>query len=426
MNWIDSSALGGSQVVGTEARGPSDRPAPQTWRAAAAIAALPGMTPRRLRDFLSGREPEDVWEELVSGRRTLDLEGRWQKAARSGLFEKVVALCEELGAAVLVRGHPGYPGPLVQDPGAPEVLFALGNVSLLAGAPRVAVVGTRSATRYGLGIATELGTELSLSQVLVVSGLAEGIDAAAHAGVFKAQDGAPPVGVIGAALGNAPPRATARLRDRVVAEGLLLSETPPGVGAERWRFAARNRIMAALSHVVVVVESRLKGGSLHTVRAAVQRGIPVGAVPGSVQSPASSGTNSLIADGAFVVRDVEDVLTAIELALAGDSAVRPPVWRSEHAGRRHGTESERSSVRLPGALEGATGPRHGGGRSSGAEPPTPGGAAIRVLEAVGYEPTSVEELIGSCSLSLGEIALALERLASAGHVEEEGGYWRRI
>ena len=140
---------------------------------------------------------------------------------------------------------------------------------------------------------------LSAAGVSVISGLALGIDGAAHEGACAA--GTPPVAVVAGGLDDPYPRRHARLWARVAEHGAIVSESPAGVGTEKWRFPTRNRLLAALSDVVVVVESRPGGGSRHTVDAALARGVAVGAVPGSIRSPTSEGTNALLAEGAFPV-----------------------------------------------------------------------------------------------------------------------------
>src|SRR6202011_3567041 len=150
-----------------------------------------------------------------------------------------------------------------------------------------------------------------------------GIDGAAHEGACGT--GAPPIGVVAGGLDDPYPRRHARLWERVASTGVIVSESPAGVPTEKWRFPVRNRLLAALSDVVVVVESRHHGGSRHTVEAAVARGVPVGAVPGSIRSATSEGTNALLADGAFPVCSTADILVA--LSLAGVPVQAPPSTR---------------------------------------------------------------------------------------------------
>ena len=209
------------------------------------------------------------------------------------------------------RGSPGYPSRLVDDRAAPEVLFSRGSIAQLD-RPCVALVGTRSATHYGSGVAAELGADLSDAGVVVVSGLAAGIDAAAHEGALAPGCPAPPVAVVGGGVDVVYPASSSRLWARLELAGGILSEAAPGAAPERWRFPLRNRLIAALAHVLVVVESHKRGGALHTVTAADERGVTVLAVPGSVRSPASEGTNSLLQTAA-AWRETRDLLAALEL-----------------------------------------------------------------------------------------------------------------
>ena len=181
---------------------------------------------------------------------------------------------EEKGIEVCWRGGPGYPDRLGGDPEAPAVLFCRGDPSVVDRYPTVALVGTRSPTRYGIGVAAQFGADLAAVGVSVVSGLALGIDGAAHEGATAS--GAPPVAVVAGGLDDPYPRRHERLWARVAEQGAVYSESPAGVRTERWRFPVRNRLLAMLSDLVVVVESRHGGGSMHTVEAAAARGIPVG------------------------------------------------------------------------------------------------------------------------------------------------------
>ena len=208
--------------------------------------------------------------------------------------------------------------------------------------PRVAIVGTRRCTRYGFDLARELGADLAAAGVQVVSGLALGIDGAAHRGALDAAGGAPPIGVVASGLDvvypRAPPAAVGGGRHR----GSLLSECPLGTAPEAWRFPARNRIIAALADAVVVVESAGAGGSMYTVEEALARDRPVLAVPGSVRSAASAGTNRLLAEGAGVARDADDVLAAI------GQPQRPGRRRRAAAGARAGRAGGRGAAVAPG------------------------------------------------------------------------------
>lgn len=363
---------------------------------AAALASL-GAGPVRLRKFLEVSDPVAAWDALAAGTHPADPEMLYRHRANDRLVASVTRACDRSGVAVLVRGAAGFPGDLADDPESPAVLFARGDATICDGSPRVAVVGTRSATPYGLGVASEIGRGLAAAGAVVISGLARGIDTAAHRGALEAA-GAPVFGVLGTSLDAALPRLQAALCDDVANHGSAVSELPPGsAGAPAWWFIVRNRVIAASAHVVVVVECHARGGALHTVKAAVGRGIPVAAVPGSVRSPASSGTNALLVDGATPVRDVADVVALLELAIAGRPWIAPP------------------HVRVPGAMTGTRGPRA-----------TPGTLATRVLDVLETDPVTLDTVIVRSGLSLGDVSLALEELSDCGLAGNEGGWWSRI
>jgi DNA processing protein len=209
------------------------------------------------------------------------------------------------------RHDPLYPVGLLDADNAPWALFGRGDPGLLERLEpeeAVTVVGARRASTYGREVARELGRELASAGLIVVSGLAFGIDACAHRGALE---GGLTVAVLGCGADVAYPAAHRSLWRRVGESGLVLSELPPGCGAWRWSFPARNRIMAALSGMTVVVEAAERSGSLITADLAADLGRDLGAVPGPVGSRVSTGTNALLAGGAHVVRDAQDVLDAM-------------------------------------------------------------------------------------------------------------------
>lgn len=216
-----------------------------------------------------------------------------------------------------------YPSGLGDAADAPWALIGRGDPSLLARLVPdgvVTVVGARRATTYGREIARELARELAAAGLIVASGLAFGIDACAHRGAL---DGGLTVAVLGCGADVAYPAAHRSLWRRVCEDGLVLSELPPGTGAWRWAFPARNRIMAALSGMTVVVEAARRSGSLITADLAADLGRDLGAVPGPVNARASAGTNDLLAGGACLVRGAQDVL---------DAMLGPGVRRVERVG----------------------------------------------------------------------------------------------
>lgn len=251
---------------------------------------------------------------------------------RSALEEALAAFdpeparrrCVGAGLAAICR-HDGqrYPPVLREMPDPPAVLHVAGEPArlhhLLAG-PSAAVVGARRATPYGTEIARALGRGLSAAGVTVVSGMALGVDSAAHAGALEA--GGRTFAVLAGGADVAYPASKRRLHGRLVAQACTVSEMPPGLPPRKWCFPARNRLIAALGSVTVVVEAAECSGALITARLARDQGRDVGAVPGPVTSPRSRGTNALLRDGAHLVRDAQDVLDL--LFGAGVAAVPSP------------------------------------------------------------------------------------------------------
>lgn len=378
--------------------------------AATVLASLPAMTPRRLRALLYARTPSDVlltleaWtkrgsettgpvDALLSspvGRdRGRSLGEVWLDSL-DGVRERVVARREVCGAPkmnVCVLGDPTYPSALACDPQAPAVLFWRGDLGAL-NAPRVGIIGTRHATAHGRACARRFGEVLSDHGVAVVSGLARGIDVSAHRGVLgRVGEGCEPtampgrpVGVVASGLDVVYPPEHVEIWEEIATHGLLLSESPPGTEPQAYRFPLRNRILAALCNVLVVVESRATGGSMITVRAALERDVTVMAVPGSTATRAAEGTNLLIRDGASIAVEPDDVL-----AVLGIEAHR----RTPHFDPR---------------------PR-----------PLPQDGAL--LDAMGDEPTTLDQICARVRRDLVDVALALGRLEAQGWLMCTAGWF---
>ncbi len=207
--------------------------------------------------------------------------------------------------------HSGDWPSQLEDLGAamPRALFgrgARGQLSELCERPAVAVVGARRASDYGRDVAADLGRELATAGVTVVSGLAYGIDAAAHRGALEC--GGRTIAVLGSGADVPYPPGERALYERIVSEAIVISEMPPGFEPFRWSFPARNRLIAALAAMTVVVQARRRSGALITADMAGELGRDVGAVPGPVTSSLSAGANALLADGAAVVRNTQDIL----------------------------------------------------------------------------------------------------------------------
>lgn len=366
-----------------------------------ALAGLPAMGPHRLLTMFRGLGAAAAWRHACSGRvpPLAALEGRmgkdpavlaqrWARAAERVDPEALWADHRAAGIIGAALDSPAYPSALADDPEPPAIVFMWGDSAVLERA-QVAVVGTRNCTRTGREVATELGRGLAAAGVSVVSGLALGIDGAAHLGALSAAaegpGAGPPVAVVAGGLDVVYPRRHAELHRRVEHAGVVVSEAPMGTAPEPWRFPARNRIIAGLASAVVVVESRVSGGSMHTADEAVRRGVTLLAVPGGVRSPASAGTNALLAAGATIARDLDDVLTAVGLG----------------------------GVRRP------------GGRRA-LRPVSPGDPVCRaVLDALGWEPRTFEELALRTGLGLAPLAGQVASLEADGFVVRNDGWLER-
>lgn len=196
---------------------------------------------------------------------------------------------------------------------APKQLFGLGAIDIeaLLSRPCVGIVGTRLPTSYGHGVTNNIVAELTRHGVVIVSGLALGTDALAHQACLQAKGQT--IAVLPSAVDEIYPRTNLSLGRKVAEQGILISEYPEGGSPRRDQFIARNRIIAALSDVLVIPEAAVRSGSLHTANFALEIGIPVMAVPGNITSVYSGGTNKLIAQGARPVLDVSDILNELKI-----------------------------------------------------------------------------------------------------------------
>jgi DNA processing protein len=219
------------------------------------------------------------------------------------------AAIRDAGLAAICRCDDAYPDRLRDLADPPAVLHVAGDPEFVGAPDSAAVVGARRATPYGLTVARELGAGLSAAGVHVVSGLALGVDSAAHAGALEGH--ASPVAVLAGGADRPYPPSKRQLHAAVRSLGAVVSEMPPGFGIHRWAFVARNRLIAALAQVVVVVEATRRSGSLTTADLGAELGRTVAAVPGRVTCAVATGTNGLIRDGALLVRGVRDVLEAL-------------------------------------------------------------------------------------------------------------------
>lgn len=282
---------------------------------------------------------------------------------------------------------PRYPEALRQISRPPPVLFVRGDITVL-GTPQLAMVGSRHPTPAGYELAAEIAARLCAFGLVITSGLALGIDTASHRGAVEA--GGRSIAVMGTGPDRVYPARNQRLATRILAEGgALVTEFVPGTGPESANFPRRNRVISALALGVLVVEAALPSGSLLTAQHAAEQGREVMAVPGPVRSPTSRGCHALLRQGAALVESAEDVLIAL-----GDR-FRP--------------------LMAPGTAP----------MAHAAERPTLDDVERRVLQATGYEHTSIDAVIARTGLDAAQAGSILTRLELHGLLRRDaGGYMR--
>tara|TARA_R110002124_G_scaffold74616_1_gene200264 strand:+ start:38450 stop:39598 length:1149 start_codon:yes stop_codon:yes gene_type:complete len=302
--------------------------------------------------------------------------------------------CRQHNIGILTWQDVDYPEQLRHIHDAPLVLYTLGDTGLL-GREQIGIIGSRKATRAGLDHARRFAAELSARELLVTSGLALGVDGAAHAGALDA--GFPTTAVIGCGLDRIYPNQHRRLGERVIAEGLMISEYPPGTPAKAAHFPQRNRIISGLSRGVLVVEAGLRSGSLITARMALEQGREVFAIPGSIHSPVARGCHHLIRQGARLVETVDDILEELGSwwsgSLTEDVATTPEPKRQT-----------RSSQLLTGLDS----------------------REIAVFEALGYDPQSTDALSSATGLPADQLMQSLLLLELQGLVSSAPGGFQKI
>jgi len=279
-----------------------------------------------------------------------------------------------LGGCFLVLGDAAYPAALAALPDAPPVLSAVGDTGLL-GRPMLAVVGAREASLAGRRFAAELSTQLGAAGFVVVSGLARGIDTAAHEAALATGT----VAVLAGGIDQVYPLQNAGLHDMIAKRGLLLCESPLGTPPIARAFPRRNRIVSGLSAGVVVIEAAARSGSLITAQRAAEQGREVFVVPGSPMDPRYGGSNDLIREGAILTRDINDIISVF-----GRPQCRP--------------QAPEKQAEIP--------------HDSATE---------RVLGALGTVPTAVDELVRRCQVSAATVAEVLLALELEGRLERHRG-----
>jgi DNA processing protein len=287
--------------------------------------------------------------------------------------EAELAAGEALGAELLCSGETGFPAALKAIDPPPPVLWALGDPSLLR-RRSVAIVGARVASAAGCRFARGLASELGRAGLVIASGLARGVDAAAHEGSLASGT----VAVLGGGVGDIYPPQNEGLYAAIAERGCIVSESEPARRAQAKDFPRRNRLISGLSLAVVVVEAELKSGSLITARLAAEQGREVLAVPGSPLDPRARGCNDLIRQGAAVCEGPEDVLRAIEMISGFRAPPAPPYAAAD-------------------------------------EPPSE--LVVRVWDLLSPTPVHVDELARQVGAPAGEVFAALVELSLAGRAE---------
>lgn len=373
----------GISTGGRPTRGSIDVDERAAWLA---LSQVPGLGARRLgllvSRFGSAREAIAAPRDQIA-----QLEGFTAKAAQAirhvdlGKADTLVAEALAAGQDLVVPPDPDYPTRLRAIPDPPVILFSRGDRSLFL-RPTVAIVGSRDHTRYGAEVASRLGQEVARAGVVVVSGMARGLDAVAQEAALDA--GGTTIGVLGTAVDVIYPAANRALFQRVTANGLLVSEYPPGQRPHVGSFPRRNRLISGLADALVVVEAADASGTLITVNCALEQGRDVLAVPGPINSPTSRGTNRLLRDGATPILEPADLLSALGIAGRGEAS---------------------APVAVPCNL-------------------TPDEA--RVFDALNAEPCHIDELALNTGLPIGLLLGTLLGLELGGLIEQlPGSFFRR-
>jgi DNA processing protein len=304
-------------------------------------------------------------------------------AAQLRQAELTLAWCEQPGNFLLTMLDPAYPVALANIPDPPPLLYLQGRPELLA-APALAIVGSRNATQQGKANAEVFAEALSRAGLTIVSGLALGIDAAAHRGALGGAGST--VAVIGTGADIVYPISNSDLARRIAAEGCIVSEYPLGTPPLGHNFPRRNRIISGLAAGVLVVEAAARSGSLITAQLAASQGRDVFAIPGSIHASLAKGCHALIKEGAKLVESAADVLGELRMSPLVAGPARPA-----------------------------------------AAAPQPSPAAAAVLAAMAHEPVDPDTLARRCAGAAGELSLVLLELELGGRVERlPGGLFQRI
>lgn len=287
------------------------------------LTLAPGLGPSKIRELLSRYGlPEQV---LAASRRELAAAlpastfEALESSALDAAVERALAWSEGAGCAIVTLGDAAYPNRLLEIPDPPPLLYVRGDIAYL-NQPSLAIVGSRNATAQGTRNAERFARAFSDAGLTIISGLALGIDAAAHRGALEGRGST--AAVLGTGVDVVYPARHAELAEAIASHGALVSEFPLAAQPAAGHFPRRNRLISGLSLGCLVVEAALESGSLITARAALEQGREVFAIPGSIHSPLSKGCHALIKAGAKLVESADDVLSELSAFLPGDTAPR--------------------------------------------------------------------------------------------------------
>ncbi|HRD33908.1 MAG TPA: DNA-processing protein DprA [Rhodocyclaceae bacterium] len=321
------------------------------------------------------------------------------------MLAKTMAWAETAGNHVLTLADADYPQSLLQIPDPPVLLYATGEPALLR-RPALAIVGARSATPQGIANAEAFARYLGDAGLTIISGLALGIDTAAHRGALAG--GAPTIAVVGTGADRVYPARNRELAHAIAAQGVILSEFPLGTPPLPHNFPKRNRLIAGLSKGVLIVEAAVGSGSLITARLAAECGREVFAIPGSIHSPLARGCHRLIREGAKLVETAQDVIEELAGAL-------PPQPRTVTA------EPASSRARPPNRTPPAAAPR------AASDTAPVDDDALKLLESIGHDPVDIDTLATRSGLTLDALYAILLPLELDGHVARlPGGRFQRL
>lgn len=361
------------------------------------LALVPGVGPKTLQKILAqNTTPSELYDMELSQLLALGIR---EKAAKqieqtppnqlNEHAEKALSWAQDEGHHLITLACDAYPERLKNIETAPPLLMVKGNLEALSH-PQVAMVGSRYPTSSGGQQAYDFAQQLSELGLTITSGLARGIDALAHQGVVDVKGST--LGVLGTGIDEIYPRANAKLADKIIEQGAIISEFPLGTKAMRSHFPRRNRIVSGLSLGTLVVEATLKSGSLITARQALEQNREVMAIPGAIHNPQKAGCHFLIRQGAKLIETPEQVIEELSLQIGQQTSGIKDIDDCEKL------NSAKSELQ---------------------------GEQLKVYEALDYDGLDMESLVNKTRLDVGQLSMVLMELELAGILKQEQGVYAR-